>query len=266
MIESRPVEGVDFEWLEKVVRSAGEIALRHFRKVRATRKADNTVVTVADREVEAFLRESLSRAFPADGFLGEETGGGAGRSGRTWVIDPIDGTASYALGLPVWGVSVGLMQDRQPVAGLFYMPLVNELYLSHGGDALFNGQPMRVDDSGHIDSESSLLVTSEAHRNFRIDFAGKARALGSAAAHVCYVARGTAVGAVLRYFSIWDIAGALPILRAAGGDLRYLSGRALDPAELADGRKCSEPVLAGAPWALDYFAGRIEDLNARHKV
>jgi myo-inositol-1(or 4)-monophosphatase len=261
MIESRPIGDVDFEWLEKVVRHAGEIALRHFRKVKATRKADNTVVTAADGEVEAFLRDALSQAFPADGFLGEETGGDAGRSGRTWVIDPIDGTAAYAIGLPVWGVSVGLIQDRQPVAGLFYMPLVNELYLSHGGDASFDGQPMRVDDSGQVDSESSLLVTSEAHRNFRIDFVGKTRALGSAAAHVCYVARGTAVAALLHRFSIWDIAAALPILRAAGGDLRYLSGKALDPAELADGRKCSEPVLAGAPWALEYFARRIEDVG-----
>jgi len=261
MIESYPLGDLDFEWLEKVVRHAGEIALRHFRKVRATRKADNTVVTAADGEVEAFLRDALSRAFPADGFLGEETGGGAGRSGRTWVIDPIDGTAAYAIGLPVWGVSVGLMRDRQPAAGLFYMPLVNELYLSHGGDASFDGRPMRVDDSGYVDSESSLLVTSEAHRYFRIDFVGKTRALGSAAAHVCYVARGTAMAALLRYFSIWDIAAALPILRAAGGDLRYLSGRALDPAELADGRRCSEPVLAGAPWALDYFTGRIEDVR-----
>ncbi len=261
MIESRPVGDVDFEWLEKVVRHAGEIALRHFRKVRATRKADNTVVTAADGEVEVFLRESLSRTFPADGFLGEETGGGAGRSGRTWVIDPIDGTAAYAVGLPVWGVSVGLMQDRQPVAGLFYMPLVNELYLSHGDDASFDGRPMRVDESGHVDNESSLLVTSEAHRTFRIDFVGKTRALGSAAAHVCYVARGAAVAALLRYFSIWDIAAALPILRAAGGNLRYLSGRVLDPAELADGRRCLEPVLAGAPWALDYLSGRIEDIK-----
>ncbi len=261
MIESYPIGDVDFEWLEKAVRHAGEIALRHFRKVRAIRKADNTVVTAADGEVEAFLRDALRQAFPADGFLGEETGSSAGRSGRTWVIDPIDGTASYALGLPVWGVSVGLMQDGQPVAGVFYMPLVNELYLSHGNDALFDGGPMHADESGRVDGESLLLVTAKAHRNFRIDFAGKTRALGSAAADVCYVARGTALAALLHHFSIWDIAAALPILRAAGGDLRYLSGRALDPAELAGGRHCSEPVLAGSPWALDYFAGRIEAIG-----
>jgi myo-inositol-1(or 4)-monophosphatase len=255
---SSPVSDVDFEWLEKVVRAAGEVALRHFRQVTAARKADHTVVTVADRQVEAFLRESLSRAFPADGFLGEEMEATAGRSGRTWAIDPIDGTAAYAVGLPVWGVSVGILQDWEPVAGLFFMPLLDELYLSHEHDACFNGQSIHVDDSGHIDDESFLCVTSEAHRHFRIDFTGKTRALGSAAAHVCYVARGTAVAALMRRLSLWDIAGVLPVLRAAGGDLRYLSGRPVDLTALADGRKSPEGILAGAPWALDYFAGRIE--------
>ena len=167
MIESRPIGDVDFERLEKVVRHAGEIALRHFRKVRATRKADNTVVTAADGEVEAFLRDALSQAFPADGFLGEETGSSAGRSGRTWVIDPIDGTASYALSLPVWGVSVGLMQDRRPVAGLFYMPLVNELYVSHGSDALLDGQPIRVDGPANTQSDKVRFVM-RPHRAVRL--------------------------------------------------------------------------------------------------
>jgi myo-inositol-1(or 4)-monophosphatase len=118
-----------------------------------------------------------------------------------------------------------------------------------------------VDSSQHIDDESFLSVTSEAHRGYRINFLGKTRALGSTAANLCYVARGTAVAALLGRPSLWDIAGALPILRAAGGDLRYLSGQPLNFATLADGRKCPEPVLAGAPWALDYFSERIQVLH-----
>jgi myo-inositol-1(or 4)-monophosphatase len=249
---------VDFAWLEQIVRTAGKIALQHFRQVTTARKADRTVVTVADHEVEGFLRKALSQAFPADGLLGEEMGTQAGQSGRLWVIDPIDGTAAYAAGLPVWGVSVGLLEDWEPLAGIFYAPLLDELYLSHGHDALFNAQPIRVDGSNHIDDGSFLCVTSAAHRKYRINFVGKTRALGSTAANVCYVARGTAVGALLGQPSLWDIVGVLPILRAAGGDLRYLSGRALDLAALAERHKCPEPVLAGAPWALDYFAKRVE--------
>lgn len=253
---------VDFEWLEEIVRAAGEIAVRHFRQVTTTRKEDNTVVTAADREVEVFLRDALARAYPADSLLGEELGTRSGHSGRVWAIDPIDGTAAYAAGLPVWGVSVGVLQDWKPLAGIFYVPLLDELYLSHGYDALFNGQSMRIDDSTHIDDESFLSVTSAAHRKYRIDFIGKTRALGSTAANICYVARGTAVAALLGRPSLWDVAGVLPMLRVAGGDLRYLSGHPLDLTALADGRRCPDPVLAGAPWALDYFSERIAVLQS----
>jgi myo-inositol-1(or 4)-monophosphatase len=248
---------VDFQWLEEIVRAAGEIALQHFRQVTTTRKADNTLVTVADRQAEAFLRDALGEAFPADGLLGEELGTHKGHSGRVWAIDPIDGTAAYASGLPVWGVSVGLLHDWDPVAGIIYIPLLDEVYLSHGHDALFNGQSIHVDTSELIDDESFLSVTSAAHRKYDIDFVGKTRALGSTAANICFVARGTAVGALVGRPALWDIAGALPILREAGGDVRYLSGRSPDLSELADGRRCPEPVLAGAPWALDYFSERI---------
>ncbi|GAB4537399.1 MAG: inositol monophosphatase family protein [Anaerolineae bacterium] len=254
-------DDIDFGWLEDIVRAAGEIALQHFRRVTTSRKADNTVVTVADCQVETFLRDALSQAFPADGLLGEEWGVRQGHTGRVWAIDPIDGTAAYAAGLPVWGVSVGLLRDWMPIAGIFYLPLLDELYISHGQDALFNGQSIHVDDSHHIDDESFLSVTSAAHRKYRINFAGKTRALGSTAANICYVARGTAVAALIGRPSLWDIAGVLPILRAAGGELRYLSGHSLDLAMLADGRKCPYPVLAGAPWALDYFSARIELLQ-----
>jgi myo-inositol-1(or 4)-monophosphatase len=256
--QSSSSSDVDFEWLEDIVRTAGEIALRHFRHVTTVRKADHTVVTMADREMETFLRSALSEAFPADSLLGEEMGARRGRSRRVWAIDPIDGTAAYATGLPVWGVSLGLLQDWEPVAGIFYLPLLDELYLSRGRDACFNCQSIHVDNSGHIDDEAFLCVTSGAHRKYHIDFIGKTRSLGSTAAHICYVARGMAVAALLGRPSLWDIAGALSILRAAGGNLRYLSGRSLDLAALADGRKCSEPILAGAPWALDYFTQRIQ--------
>jgi myo-inositol-1(or 4)-monophosphatase len=252
------VDDVSFEWLEAIVRSAGEIAVRHFRNVTAQRKADRTLVTMADREVEAFLRQALKEAFPADSLLGEEMGALEGSSGRVWAIDPIDGTAAYASGLPVWGVSLGIMQNWEPVAGIFYLPLLDEVYLSHGQDALLRGRALRVDDSGRIDDESFLAVTSRVHQEYHIDFVGKARSLGSTAAHMCYVARGSAVAALLGRPSLWDIAGVLPILRAAGGDLRCLPGYPLDLAILADGRRCPDPVLAGAPWALDYFCEHIQ--------
>jgi myo-inositol-1(or 4)-monophosphatase len=264
--DNEALDDVSFEWLEGVVRAAGAIALGHFRQVTALRKADHTIVTEADRQVEVYLREALSQAFPADGLLGEEMGMQVGESRRVWAIDPIDGTAAYASGLPVWGVSVGILQDWRPLAGMVYLPLLDEIYLSHGHDAVFNGRPVHVDDSRCIDDESFLCVTSETHRQYRIDFVGKTRALGSTAANMCYVARGTALAAMLGRPCLWDIAGGLPILWAAGGDLRCLSGLPFDPAGLADGRKSPEPVLAGSAWALDYFAPRIQIVHTKETV
>ncbi|MGQ9787629.1 MAG: inositol monophosphatase family protein [Anaerolineae bacterium] len=250
---------LDFAWLEQLVRQAGRIALRHFRRTTIRRKEDNTIVTDADGEIEHFLRDALASAYPHDTFLGEEMSAQTGASGRAWAIDPIDGTAAYASGLPVWAVSVGVLVNGEPVAGAVYLPLVDEYYSSDGRIARLNGAPIHVDDSGQICDETLLCVTSEAHRHYRIEFGGKTRAFGSSAAHICYVARGAAVAAVLGHQALWDIAGALPILRAAGGDLVCLPGGE-SPSGIAawvNGRKSPYPLLAGAPWAVPYFLDRI---------
>lgn len=254
-----PVRDVDFDWLERVVRRAGEIALHHFRHTTATRKHDNTLVTVADGEVEHYLRGELGAAFPGDTLLGEEMSTHNGSSGRVWAIDPIDGTSAYAVGLPVWGVSVGLLVGGEPVAGAFYLPVTDEYYASDGRSAWMNGQPIHVDDRDHISDEAVLCVTSEAHRHYRVKFGGKTRAFGSSAAHICYVARGAAIAAVLGHLAVWDVAGALAILRAAGGDIVYLPDgrRPTNLLEWADGCKSPQPLLAGSPWALTYLTPRI---------
>jgi myo-inositol-1(or 4)-monophosphatase len=252
---------IDFAWLEQISKQAGRLALRHFRHTKPWKKPDNTIVTDADREIEDFLRQSLTDAFPEDAVLGEERGAIEGRSGRVWALDPIDGTAAYAAGLPVWGVSIGILHNWWPVAGVFYMPLQDEYYGSDGSRATLNGEAISVDTSQHIDDHSFLCSTSETHRNYDIDFVGKTRIFGSTAAHICYVARGTAVAAVLGRPALWDIAGALPVLQAAGGSLGSL-GEGIgtpDLSAMADGRKFAHTMLAGAPWALHFFGERIHE-------
>jgi len=256
---SRLLDDVDFAWLEQLMRQAGEIALHHFCRTAIQRKADNTIVTVADGEIEHFLRAALASTYPDDTFLGEEMSVRSGASGRAWAIDPIDGTSAYAAGLPVWAISVGVLINGEPVAGAVYLPLVDEYYSSDGRTARLNGVPIHVDESEQINDETLLCVTSEAHRHYRIEFVGKTRAFGSSAAHICYVARGAAVAAVLGHQALWDIAGALPILRAAGGTMVCLpSGKPLSGvASWVDGHKSPYPLLAGAPWAVPYFLERV---------
>lgn len=252
---------IDFAWLKQLTKQAGRMALKRFRHASPSLKLDNTIVTEADGEIEDMLRRALIQAFPEDSVLGEERGCATGTSGRTWALDPIDGTAAYAAGLPVWGVSVGVLFNWRPVAGIFYMPLQDEYYLGDGRQATLNGETIHVDMSKHIDRNSFLCSTSETHRTFEIDFIGKTRILGSTAAHICYVARGTAVAAVLGQPALWDVAGALPVLLGAGGTMGDLvNGIGIpDLAPMVDGRKFATTMMVGAPWALEYLSTRIRE-------
>src|SRR5258706_4482349 len=93
----------------EIAREAGAITFRHFRgSFVAERKADNSFVTIADREAETHLRARLAKAFPDDAILGEEEGETSGKSNRRWILDPIDGTYSFVHGVPLYGVLIGL--------------------------------------------------------------------------------------------------------------------------------------------------------------
>ena len=97
------------EFAAEVAREAGEITLRYFKRdFIAERKADNSYVTIADREAEGLLRRRIESTFPEDGILGEEEGEKTGSSGRRWIIDPIDGTYSFVHGVPLYAVLIGL--------------------------------------------------------------------------------------------------------------------------------------------------------------
>ena len=103
------------------VAAADRITLGHQHKVRIQHKADGSEVTVADRAAERLLRRHLAAAWPRDAVLGEEFGGELALQGRCWLIDPIDGTASYVLGLPMFGTLVSLLIDGEPVFGCIHL-------------------------------------------------------------------------------------------------------------------------------------------------
>ncbi|HZI60616.1 MAG TPA: inositol monophosphatase family protein, partial [Pyrinomonadaceae bacterium] len=93
----------------ELARGAGDITLKYFRKTpETTTKTDGSYVTIADREAEAYMRREIIARFPDDGILGEEEGEMHGRSGRRWIIDPIDGTFAFVHGVPFYGVLIGV--------------------------------------------------------------------------------------------------------------------------------------------------------------
>lgn len=230
------------------VRDAGTIARSYFNQAEARRKADNSLVTQADVAIERVTVERIMARYPQHGIIGEEqTNTGAGRE-FLWALDPLDGTAAFVAGLPMWGVSLGLLRRGLPYLGVVYLPLLDDCYWAEpSGAAFLNGHPIHVAPPRAWESEDWLSTPSNSHRRFTIDFVGKTRSLGCTAASLCYVARGgSAVGALITRAAIWDIAAGMAILCAAGGEATGLSGAPLDTTALLDGQLLAEPVILGA--------------------
>jgi inositol-phosphate phosphatase/L-galactose 1-phosphate phosphatase/histidinol-phosphatase len=146
---------------EELADGARAILRRSFRAVPdAEYKADATPVTVADREVEAWLRARIGEAFPEHGILGEEHGDERLDAEWVWVLDPIDGTQSFASGSPLFGSLIALTHHGAPVVGALDTPIVAERWLATtGGGATFNGRTTRVRAARPL-SEALFYTTS----------------------------------------------------------------------------------------------------------
>ena len=258
-----------FPWLIDLAKAAGDIALSHYRQTVVQWKADATQVTEADRAIERFLTAELRRRYPQDGILGEEGAGYRATSERTWVLDPIDGTAVFAAGLPIWSICIGLMVGDRPAAGVVYLPATNDCFAAGlDGPATLNGAPIHVMPPGPLHIESMLFGAADAHRLWQIDFPGKVRGLGSCAANFCFVACGSGVAAVNTDTALWDIAAALAILERAGGQATLLDGSTeprspLPLAHMMDGSKLPSPILAAPPHYLAELRAHLRFAGSR---
>jgi histidinol-phosphatase len=144
MIETAEL-GTRLDFAVGIARDAGFITQRYFKSpIPAERKSDNSIVTIADREAERYLRKSIEQAFPNDAVLGEEEGEKKGLSGRRWIIDPIDGTYSFVHGVPLYGVLIALEIDSESVLGVVNLPALEEIiYAARGQGAFGIGSPLR---------------------------------------------------------------------------------------------------------------------------
>jgi myo-inositol-1(or 4)-monophosphatase len=234
------------EVLEAVAVEAGRVALAHFRRVPAERKPDRTLVTAADREVEAFLAAALDAAMPGVGVLGEEGTARPGRGTLRAVVDPIDGTAAFVAGLPTWCVSIGILDADRPVAGIVHLPCTGETYVAVGDAAWWQGTSLPRLGNG-AGPDGFLVTHSKSHLRHVLRYPGKVRSLGSAAYHVALVARGVADAAIVGRPYLWDVAGAGAVLHAVGGGFEYLGGGPVDLGALGRGARAADDVLAGTP-------------------
>ena len=154
------------EVCRSVARKAGKLALRHAaRGLSPEDKSDDSPVTAADRECEELIVRELRAAFPDDGFLGEEGASEPGRSGRRWIVDPIDGTRDFVRGYPTWSNLIGLEADGEVVVGVCNLAAQGQLYWAmRGGGAFRNEEPMRV---SRIDRRDRAVFCLTAFSNLQ---------------------------------------------------------------------------------------------------
>lgn len=241
----------DREAVRRLVVAAGDMAVRMRQGVAVHRKADASFVTDADLAVQDHLVRGLAALYPGDAVVAEEQnlGRGALDARRVWVLDPIDGTASFAAGLPGWGVSVGLVEDGRPTAGWFHMPLTGDLFEAGPTFGMvLNGRPAAVTREEEFHRETAIFIDSGFHKRFALarTFPGKVRSLGTTAGHLAYVAAGCADAAVLHDVHVGDFAAAAAMLVHAGGVLRYLDdGEDVNLADYLAGEEVLRLMIGG---------------------
>jgi myo-inositol-1(or 4)-monophosphatase len=240
----------DVELAHAVALEAGTLILSGGNarpEVADTKSSPTDVVTAMDRAVETLLRQRLAERHPGDGLLGEEAGHQPGTTGRTWVLDPIDGTVNYLYGIPAWSVSVALVSGDptvpgawEPLAGCVHQPATGQTWTAGAGlGARLNGARLTLGAPPEL--PQALVATGFGYQAARR--AGQARVLaglipgirdirrfGSAALDLCAAATGTVDAYYERGVNVWDIAAAALVLTEAGGRLSGLRGAAAGPA------------------------------------
>eukprot|EP01094_Clydonella_sp_ATCC50884_P004344 TRINITY_DN13372_c0_g1_i1.p1 TRINITY_DN13372_c0_g1~~TRINITY_DN13372_c0_g1_i1.p1 ORF type:complete len:295 (+),score=101.37 TRINITY_DN13372_c0_g1_i1:18-902(+) len=223
----------------RVARDAGATILSAFHGTYEAKgimfKGSVDLVTQVDKDVEEFVFGALREAYPEHHFLGEESAAEAGAPAQlsqhpTWVVDPIDGTTNFVHKLPMSAVSIALVVNRQPVVGVVFNPMVDELFTAtRGGGAFLNNKPIHVSECASIDQ--AVIATNVGYtrsdpgiefmlENIRRILKANVRSLrmeGSSALELCSVAVGRLDAFYEFGIQAWDIAAATLIVKEAGG-------------------------------------------------
>ena len=198
-------------------------------------KDEHNFVTYVDRKSEEMLVEELSRMLPGSGFIAEESQYGPAEADLKWIIDPLDGTTNFVHGVPLFAISIALMEGDRVISGVVHeVNRVESFYSWDGGKALLNGKQIRVSTAGTL--KDSLLVTGFPYiRDHILDqyvdlfkaFIKRTqdlRRLGSAATDLAYVAAGRFEGFYEIGLNSWDVAAGSFLVRQAGGRVTDFQG------------------------------------------
>jgi myo-inositol-1(or 4)-monophosphatase len=237
----------------QLARQAGNILEEYFSsKGLSTRlKSDDSVVTNADLASDQWISQQIIQHFPGNLILSEELQpdyltNDPHNLATVWVIDPLDGTTNFSLGLPIWGVCITRMIEGWPQETVQFFPKTGELYVAQKGEgAWLNDSPIHVDQSNRTSTFFSCC--SRTYQRYQVSIPYKTRIMGSAAYSFCTVARGAAIIGFEATPKIWDMAGAWLLIQEAGGVIETLDGSLPFPLRPdKDYRNQQFPTLAAA--------------------
>jgi myo-inositol-1(or 4)-monophosphatase len=245
------------EFVENTLRKSGIVLMEMYGSGDVKSKFDEELVTKADNSAWELISGKIKGSFEDHTFLRElseyEVTEESGPR-FLWIVDTLDGAASFQAGMPVWGISAALFEKFWPVLGFLYLPVTGELYSAYAGsEAFLNDQKITVRSDPTVDNESLILVYSRFHRDFTTTFPGKVRNFGSSAGHMAYVARGAADACIMRNVSVQDMAAGSIILEAAGGEIRLLNGDRFHVGDYLDNRRVDQPLIAAPKGSIDAF-------------
>lgn len=227
----------------ELAKAAEECILPHYRRCAISLKADGTEVTEADRQAEVAMRDMISLRFPAHEVLGEEFGGAtASHSEQQWILDPLDGTTWFTLGMPLFGTLVAFVENNEPIVGVMHFPVLGEtVYAGKGLGCWYRcggNVPVRVRVSGGVSLNEAVVSASGVHGSgiscgdndvaYRLtpvlNKARKFRFCGDCMQHAL-VCRGSAHVAIDTLMQPWDVAALIPCIEEAGGVATTLTGQ-----------------------------------------
>jgi fructose-1,6-bisphosphatase/inositol monophosphatase family enzyme len=252
----------DLELVKGLATEAATLALGRAGRVTPEEKDNHSYVTDLDRDLEQLLRARLAEAFPDDVLTGEEYASAGGTGPRRWSIDPIDGTGNLVHGLPLWAISIGLIDAGEPVLGVIVIPPLNEMYwATKGGGAWRDGERLHVRDAEAFHSQDNVCVGTNALRVLDPrSLPGRLRDLGSCCCEMTFTACNRLQASTFLGEGTHDIAAGAVIAAEAGCCFGTIDARVLTPAEFVASAPVPTPTFVAPPGRLQALMSRARRL------
>jgi fructose-1,6-bisphosphatase/inositol monophosphatase family enzyme len=242
----------ELEFVKSLTLEAAQIARDRSAGVTPQEKDNLSYVTDLDHDLERFIRGRLASAFPDDSLTGEEYASSGGTGPRRWSIDPIDGTGNLVHALPLWAISIGLIDSGEPVLGVVAVPPLGELFWAvRGAGAWRDGVRLAAHDADTFHNQDNVCLGTNAMR--AVDprsMPGRLRDLGSACCELTFTAASRLQACTFLGEATHDVAAGAVIAAEAGCRFGTIDGRTLSTAEFVAETPVSTPTFIAPPQRL----------------